>query len=81
MPTGTTANTSEKALLPNEKLNCKARELDILPELKENSLLSVCKLSDSGYTTVFRAGDGGVTVHWHDDIFIRVSKEAFLQGW
>ena len=45
MPTGTTARTSNKALLPNAKLNEQAHELDILPELKENSLLSVCKLS------------------------------------
>ena len=81
MPTGTTARTSNKALLINSKLNEQARELDILPELKENSLLSVCKLSDAGYTTIFHAGDGGVTVHWHDDIFIRIKKEAVLKGW
>ena len=81
MPTGQTSNTTEKALLPNKKLNNKARELDLLPELKENSLLSVCKLSDAGYTTIFHPGDGGVTVHWHDNVFIRVSKEAVLQGW
>ena len=81
MPTGQTSNTTEKALLPNKKLNNKARELGLLPELKENSLLSVCKLSDVGYTTIFHPGDRGVTVHWHDDVFIRVSKEAVLQGW
>ena len=76
MPTGTTARTSNKALLINSRLNEQARELDILPELKENSLLSVCKLSDAGYTTIFHAGDGGVTVHWHDDIFIRIKKRS-----
>ena len=62
-------------------MNTKARELDILPELEHNSLLSVCKLSDAGYTTVFHPGDGGKTVHWSDDIAIKVSKEAILQGW
>ena len=81
MPTGETARTSNKAFLLNSKLNKQARELDILPELKENSLLSVCKLSDAGYTTIFHSGDGGVTVHWHNDIFIRVKKEAVLKGW
>ena len=81
MPNGQTATTTTKALLPNKQLNQKARELDILPELKENSLLSVCKLSDAGYTTVFHAGDGGVTVHWDGDIYIRVKKEAVLKGW
>ena len=81
MPTGQTSNTTEKALLPNKKLNDKARELDLPLELKENSLLSVCKLSDAGYRTIFHPGDGGVTVHWHDNVFIRVRKEAVLQGW
>ena len=80
-PTGVTANASVKALHPNTKLNEKARELDILPELKHNSLLSVCKLADAGYTTIFHANDGGLTVYWTDDIVIRVSKEAILKGW
>ena len=81
MPTGATAQTSEKAIIPNSKLNEKARECDLLPDLEENSLISVCKLADAGYTTVFHSGDGGVTVHWHDDVFVRVSKPAILQGW
>ena len=81
MPTGNMANATEKGLLQNNELNAKARELDILPELKHNSLLSVCKLSDAGYTTVFHPGDGGVTVHWSDDIVTKVSKEAIIQGW
>ena len=81
MPNGATTQTTKKGILPNSNLNDAARELDILPELKHNSLLSVCKLSDAGYTTVFHAGDGGVTVHWHDDVFIRVKKEAVLKGW
>ena len=79
MPTGTTVNASMKALHPNTKLNDKARELDILPELKNNSLLSVCKLADAGYTTVFHANNGGITVHSIDDIVIRVSKETVLK--
>ena len=62
-------------------MNEKARALDILPELKHNSLLSVCKLADAGYTIIVHANDGGVTVHWADDIVIRVSKEAILKGW
>ena len=44
MPTGNTANATEKGLLQNRGLNTKARELDILLELKHNSLLSVRKL-------------------------------------
>ena len=68
MPNGQETRSSEKALLPNEQLNEAARDLDVLPELQHNSLLSVVKLADAGYTTVFHAGDGGVTVHWANDI-------------
>ena len=78
---GTSTRRTEKGLLQNNKLNSKARELDILPELKHNSMLSVCKLSDTGCTTVFHSGDGGVTVHWSDDIVIKVTKEVILRGW
>ena len=81
MPNGTISQTTTKALLPNTRLNKQARELDILPELKGNLLLSVAKLSDAGYTSIFHAGDGGATVHWYKDAFIRVEKETILRGW
>ena len=81
MPNGAISQTTKKALLPNTRLNKQARELDILPELEGNSLLSVAKLSDAGYTSIFHAGDGGATVHWHEDVFIRVKKDAILKGW
>ena len=58
-----------------------AREIDVLPDLKHNSLISVSKLSDAGYTTVFQPKDGGVAAYWTDDIVIHVKKEAVLQGW
>ncbi len=53
----------KKTLFPNTNLNKQESELNILPELKDNSLLSVCKLSDAGYTNIFHTGDRGVTVH------------------
>ena len=81
LSTGNTANVSEKGLLPNNKLSAKARELEVLPELKHDSLLSVCKLSDAGYTTVFHCGDGGVYVHCTDNIVSNVKMVAILQGW
>jgi hypothetical protein len=80
MPNGSLAQTSEKALLPNNKLNEAARDLDILPDLADNSVFSVCKLADAGYTTIFHPGEEGVTVHWQDDIYIRVKKPAMMQG-
>ena len=58
-----------------------AKEIEILPELKHNSLISVSKLSDAGYTTVFDPANGGVNIYWSDDIVINVKKEAVIQGW
>ena len=81
MPNGHMAVSSKKAKLPNTKLNDAARDLDLLPELKDNSLLSVCKLADAGYTTIFHAENGGVTVHWAGDVYIKVKKEAIMRGW
>ena len=81
IPMVNTAIASEKGLLPNEKLNGKARQLDIIQELKHNSLLSVFKLSDSGYTQTFHPYDGGVTVHSSEYITTKTKKEAVLQGW
>ena len=81
MPTGNTATASEKGLMTMNGLKEEAREIDVLPDLKHNSLISVSKLSDAGYTTVFQPKDGGVAVYWTDDIVIHVKKEAVLQGW
>ncbi len=51
MSTGLTAEMSNKALLPNSKLNEQARNLDILPALKDNLLFSICKFSDKSTRT------------------------------
>ena len=56
-------------------LNEKAIELHIIPELKYNSLLCVCKLVDAGYTTIFYPDEGGSTVHSSEDIAIKVKKK------
>ena len=72
---GNTVTAPEKGLLLNNKFNGKYRELDILPELKRNSLVSVCKLSDSGYTTFFLPDDGGTTIHSSKDIVIKVKNK------
>ena len=81
MPNGQTLNTSLKALLPNTTLNQKARECDILPGLQHNSLVSVGKLSDAGYCTIFMPGNQGVHVIDGNNVKIHVSGEAVLRGW
>ena len=56
LPDGRAVQASEKARLPCDKLRNKARECDILPSLEHNSLVSVGKLSDAGYYTLFMLG-------------------------
>ena len=53
---------SEKATLPNKKLGDEARECDILPGLHKDSLVSVGKLADAGYYTIFMPGNQGVQI-------------------
>jgi len=60
MPTGNSTNASEEARLPMTQLNDQARECDILPGLKYNSLISVGKLAAAGYSTIFDSVDGTV---------------------
>ena len=80
MPNGQTLNTSLKALLPNKLLNPKARECDILPGLQHSSLVSVGKLADAGYCTIFMPGNQGVQVLNGNNVKINVSGDAVLRG-
>ncbi len=56
-----------------------AQEVVVLPGLKE-SLLSINKLSEEGYTTVFHPGNMGVTIHKKGAIAITTSEPPVLQG-
>ena len=81
MPNGQTLSTSVKALLPNKLLNPQARECDILPGLQHISLVSVGKLSDAGYCTIFMPGNQGVQVFNGNNVKVNVSGDAVLRGW
>ena len=81
MPNGQTISTSFKTLLLNTALNPKARQCDILPDLQHNSLVSVGKLSDAGYCTIFMPGNQGVQVIDGNTVKIHVSEEAVLREW
>ena len=81
MPNEQTLATSLKALLPNKLLNPKARECDILPGLQHSSLVSVGKLADAGYCTIFMPGNQGVQVLNGNNVKINVSGDAVLRGW
>ena len=75
----TTLRTSTKTKLPFPKISDAAREADILPGLKR-SLMSVNKMSEEGYTTIFHPGDEGVTIHKEGSIQIIMTKPPVLHG-
>jgi hypothetical protein len=79
LPNNSSLQTSYKTELPFEQLSNKAREASILPGLK-TPLITVNKLTEEGYTTIFHLGEEGVTVHKKDTITITTTKPPVLQG-
>jgi hypothetical protein len=69
----------QKNNLPFEQLLDAAREAHILPGL-ERSLLSINKMSEEGYTTIFHPGEEGVSIHNKGTLTIATSKPPILQG-
>ena len=56
-----------------------AREADILPGLKR-SLLSVSKMAEEGYTTIFHPGEQGVTIHKKGTLNLTTTAPPVLKG-
>ena len=81
LPNGTAIKASHKTNLPFSSLSAKAREADVLPALKQNSLVSVGKFADANYTTIFHPQGEGVTVHKPGTFKLRLLREPVLQGW
>jgi hypothetical protein len=79
LPDYSTLQTSDKIMLPLEQLSKKAREAHILPGLKK-SLLSVNKMAENGYTTIFHEGNKGVTIHKSGTLAITTSEPPVLKG-
>ena len=81
LPNGSTIKATHTTNLPFEKLTDKARKADVLPGLRQNSLVSVGKLSDENYTTIFHPKGQGVTVHREGTLKLRMLAKPVLQGW
>lgn len=79
LPDNTTLQATYCTELPLKKLSKRARQADILPGLK-TPLISVNKMSEEGYTTIFHPGEEGVTVHKTDTITIATTEPPVLQG-
>jgi len=79
LPSNAKLRTSRQTKLPFDNLTNAAREADVLPGLKR-SLLSVNKMSEEGYTTIFHPGEDGVTIHKEGTITITTSEPPVLTG-
>ena len=62
LPNGAIIKATNMAQLPFAGLTNKAREAHVLPELKAHLLISVPKLADEGYVTLFLDGQKGVAI-------------------
>jgi TfoX/Sxy family transcriptional regulator of competence genes len=79
LPDDSTLRATSATQLPFEQLSDEARRANILPGLTK-SLISVNKLAENGYTTIFRPGNEGVTFHKKGTLTITTSEPPVLQG-
>jgi len=78
MPTGDSTPASTKAKLHHE-VREPARTVDMVPELKQNSLLSGPKFADANYITILTPTE--VLIYDAHGLKITTNKEAVLRGW
>jgi hypothetical protein len=81
LPNGSTINAMHTMELLLNALISNARKAQVLPGMQPNSLVSVGKLADTGYTTVFHPAGRGVTVHQKKSLQIRLLHKPVLQEW
>ncbi len=79
LPDNTVLKTSIRTELPFNQLSKTMRDTDVILGLKK-SLLSVNKMSENGYTTIFHPGEQGVTIHKPNTLNITMSEPPVLQG-
>jgi hypothetical protein len=74
-------NPTHTTDLPFDALTNDAWKAHVLPGLRPNSLFSIGKLADAGYTTIFHPARRGVTVHQKKSLHIQLLHKQVLQGW
>jgi hypothetical protein len=70
---------NKQNIIPFKRLTPKAREAVIIPHLQQ-LLMSIHKMLEEGYTTIFHPGNEGVTIHKPDTLNITLNKPPVLQG-
>ncbi len=81
LPNGAIKKASHTTNLPFPYHSAKARQADVLPGLRHNSLVSVGKFADTSYTTIFHPRGKGVTVHQPGTFKVKLLHKPVLQGW
>jgi hypothetical protein len=79
LPDNTKFHVSYKTELPFKELTSRAREVNVKPGLK-TPLMSVNKMAEEGYTTIFHPGEEGVTIHKPGTLTIAMTEPPILQG-
>jgi hypothetical protein len=79
LPNNSKLKASYTTQLPFKQLSNKAREADILPGLK-TPLISVNKMAEEDYMTIFHPGEKGVTIHEPGSVSIMTKTPPVLQG-
>jgi hypothetical protein len=77
-PDKTKLQLSYKTEIAFKQLTRRAREADVLG--LKMPLMSVNKMAEEGYTTIFHPGEEGVTVHKQGILTIAMTKPPILQG-
>jgi hypothetical protein len=80
LPDNSTLQATSKTQLSSEQLSTEAREANILLGLTK-TLMSVNKMAENGYTTIFRPCNEGVTIHRKGTLTIMTTKPPMLQGY
>ena len=78
VPTGTTATATNIAKLVHQ-VREPARTIDMVPDIKHNSLLSTSKFAEADYITVYDRDE--VNIYDAKKTKIVISEDAVLKGW
>jgi hypothetical protein len=81
LPNGESIKATHMVDLPFEQLSLGARHAHVLPHLTTHSFVSVLKLADAGYMTVFHPENLGMTICSRRSIGIHQQCKPVLQGW
>jgi len=81
LPDGSSIHATHTTMLPFDSLTAEARKAVVLPGLRPNSLISVGKLADADYTTIFHPRGEGVTIHSKNSFRLKTFLKPVLQGW